>query len=152
MSLRSPEKKMSKSSNDERSMILLTDSPDTIRNKLRLSVTDSDPSVTYNPSSRPAVANLLEILSHIETASGRSVQEIAADEKLSSLKALKGHLSDQLVSVLSPIRERYLELMAEDERASGDGYLESVARKGAKEATANAEITMTSVKKAIGLM
>lgn len=149
---------MSKSSNDERSLILLTDSPETIRNKLRLSVTDSNPLVTYDPSSRPAVANLLEILSHMETGpgaakgSGRSVQEIAADEKLSSLKALKGHLAEQLVSVLSPIRERYLELMAEDQRASGNGYLDYVARKGAEEASANAEITMTSVKKAIGLM
>ncbi|KAK2873939.1 hypothetical protein FQN49_001969 [Arthroderma sp. PD_2] len=162
MSLKDPRQKMSKSHSDPKSRILLTDTPQQIRDKIRIALTDSDSSITYDPEKRPGVSNLLEMLSHLEglqagpSSSGRPASEIALEYTSSSFKVLKADLSEKLVELLTPIRERYVQLMEEDDKlASGssdsESYLDTVARKGAEEASANADITMKRIKIAIGL-
>ena len=54
-------KKMSKSDPDAKSRIDLSDSPDVIAQKIKKSVTDSDPSITYDPTNRPGVSNLITL-------------------------------------------------------------------------------------------
>ncbi|KAF3483585.1 tryptophan--tRNA ligase [Arthroderma uncinatum] len=164
MSLKDPKQKMSKSHTDPKSRILLTDTPRQIRDKIRTALTDSKLTITYEPEERPGVSNLLEMLSHLEglkagpSSSGRSVSDIASEYKSASFKALKGDLSEKLIELISPIRERYTQLMDEDGKMASSGssdsesYLDTIARKGAEEASANADITMKQVKKAIGLL
>ena len=48
MSLRQPEKKMSKSDSNAQATIELTDSADVIRSKIRKAVTDSHPFISYD--------------------------------------------------------------------------------------------------------
>ena len=62
-SLRNPDQKMSKSAPDANSRILLTDTPEQIQSKFKRAVTDSEPMLTYDPENRPAVSNLISILS-----------------------------------------------------------------------------------------
>ena len=47
MSLQEPTKKMSKSDSNENAFILLADDPDTIRRKIKRSVTDSEGAGNY---------------------------------------------------------------------------------------------------------
>ena len=60
MSLQEPKKKMSKSDENENAFILLADDADTIRRKIKRSVTDSLGVISYNDE-QPGIKNLLEI-------------------------------------------------------------------------------------------
>lgn len=142
MSLKEPRLKMSKSHADSRSRILLTDSPEEIHKKVKVALTDSETSITYDPSHRPGVSNLIEILSHLD---GKTCDELASEYQHSSLRALKGHLADRISAHLQPIRDKYHGLM--DDKS---GYLEDVGREGGQGARANAEITMKGVREAVG--
>ncbi|KAJ5166501.1 Tryptophan--tRNA ligase [Penicillium canariense] len=143
MSLKEPTSKMSKSHADEKSRIILTDSPAVIHKKIKVALTDSEPSITYDPAHRPGVSNLLEILSHFE---GQSCEAIASEFDGATLRALKEHVARQIAHHLEEIRERYRSIM--DEKT---GYLDSVAQQGAAAAQANASVTMRQVRDAIGL-
>ena len=61
MSLQEPTKKMSKSDENENAYILLIDEPDTIRRKIRRSVTDSVGIISYNKE-QAGIKNLLDNL------------------------------------------------------------------------------------------
>lgn len=143
MSLKEPTSKMSKSHADEKSRIILTDSPAAIQKKIKVALTDSQPNITYDPAQRPGVSNLIEILSHFE---GQSCEEIAAEFEGASLRALKEHVASRITYHLTDIRERYVSIM--DDKT---GYLDSIAQQGAEAAQANAAVTMRKVRDAMGL-
>ncbi|CAG8092128.1 unnamed protein product [Penicillium nalgiovense] len=143
MSLKEPTSKMSKSHADEKSRIILTDSPAEIRKKVKVALTDSEAGITYDPTCRPGVSNLIEILSHLE---GVSCEDITADFHSASLRSLKEHVADRIAYHLQETRERYITIM-EDKT----GYLESVAEDGAETARANSRVTMQQIRDAMGL-
>ncbi|KAL2809030.1 hypothetical protein BJX63DRAFT_424165 [Aspergillus granulosus] len=142
MSLKEPTLKMSKSHVDERSRILLTDSPDDVRRKVKVALTDSEAGISYDPMRRPGVSNLIEIISHLD---GRSCHEVAQSYESASLRALKSDVADRINEVLAPIREKYSSIMADST------HLEAIAEQGAQSARASADITMKKVRKAMGL-
>lgn len=142
MSLKDPTLKMSKSHMDDRSRIILTDSPEEIRRKVKFALTDSEPGITYDPENRPGVSNLIEILSHLD---GKSYSDIASCYGVTSPRALKEHLSEKICEALSPIRDKYNATMAQGHD------LDAVSEEGAQKACANAEITMRKVRENIGL-
>ena len=90
MSLKTPLTKMSKSDADPASRILLTDTASETSLKIKRAVTDSTNSITYDPSARPGVANLLRLLSHFDTAQ-RTPEQLAGElgSDGASLKVLK---------------------------------------------------------------
>jgi tryptophanyl-tRNA synthetase len=143
MSLKEPTSKMSKSHADEKSRIILTDSPAEIRKKVKVALTDSEAGVTYDSARRPGVSNLIEILSHLE---GVSCEEIASDYQNASLRALKEHVAERIAFHLQEIRDRYISIMADT-----TGYLETVAEEGAEAARANSQKTMRQIREAMGL-
>ncbi|RAK96419.1 30S ribosomal protein S10, mitochondrial precursor [Aspergillus ibericus CBS 121593] len=143
MSLKEPTQKMSKSHVDERSRVLLTDSPDQIHKKIKAALTDSDTMITYDPIRRPGVSNLLELLGHFE---GKSCQDLASEYQSTSLRALKENLARQISSHLRPIRDKYLSIMGDN-----SCYLDDVSEQGAQAARSNAESTMKQVREVMGL-
>ncbi|KAJ0413999.1 tryptophanyl-tRNA synthetase [Aspergillus carlsbadensis] len=142
MSLKEPTLKMSKSHVDGRSRIILTDSPDEIRRKVKVALTDSEAGISYDPVRRPGVSNLIEIMSHLD---GKTCHEVAQSYQSASLRALKSEVADRIGDVLAPIREKYHSLMADS------AHLDAIAEQGAQNARANAEITMDMVRTAMGL-
>jgi tryptophanyl-tRNA synthetase len=146
MSLQEPHLKMSKSHKDPRSRILLTDSPEEISQKVMAALTDSTNSVSFDPNSRPGVSNLLELLYHLN-GSKKSPEEIGKDLAGQKLGALKSLVAETIITALAGIRDRYKELVAED----NGRYLDHLEAKGAEKARANAEATMEVVRAAVGL-
>lgn len=172
MSLKEPHLKMSKSHADPRSRILLTDSADDIHRKIKVALTDSEPLITYDPARRPGVSNLIEILGYTEaesetereregssnSSSGgggqartRTFEEIAAEHENEGLRVFKEYVADKVAAHLEPIRERYFQLVGDDDDGKRDKYLDDVARMGAEKARANADKTMNKVREAVGL-
>ncbi|KAL3425778.1 tryptophanyl-tRNA synthetase [Phlyctema vagabunda] len=145
MSLRNANVKMSKSHDDLRSRIVLTDTPEEIISKLKVARTDGLNAVSYEPSTRPGVSNLLEILSHVDKE-GRSPSELGEVHKDLKLGQFKAVVADALSNALDGVRTRYEQVMAED-----DGrYVDYVAMKGGEKARENAEATMALVREAVG--
>jgi tryptophanyl-tRNA synthetase len=146
MSLQDPHLKMSKSHPDARSRILITDTPETIASKLASARTDSLNAVSYEPATRPGVANLLQLQAHFDPQ-GRSAEELGAMQARLGLGALKTAVAEAIASGLRPVRERFGEVMRED----GGRYVDEVERRGARRARESAEGTMDIVRRAVGL-
>ncbi len=146
MSLSNPESKMSKSDPGHKSRISITDSPETIRSKIKAAMTDSNVNhVSYDPVHRPGVANLLEIMSHLDSK-GRSCTTLAGNYRDSGLRAFKNSVADCIIEELAGIRHEYDRRMAAD----GGRYLDHVAAKGADKARESAEETMAKLRPLIG--
>jgi tryptophanyl-tRNA synthetase len=144
MSLRQPALKMAKSHTDQRSKILITDSPHEIKTKVMAAMTDSLSGISYDPKKRPGLSNLIEIMSHFD--SGRSSMDIAREYESLSLRDFKDKVIDCLISNLSCIRKEYERL----QRAENRQYLHEVATKGSESAKASADATMTIIRDVVG--
>lgn len=77
-SLRDPSKKMSKSDADPKSCVMIEDTPDQITAKVKKALTDFTSQVTFEPETRPSVANLLTIHS---LASNKTIEQICEEVK-----------------------------------------------------------------------
>ncbi|KEQ96931.1 hypothetical protein AUEXF2481DRAFT_38334 [Aureobasidium subglaciale EXF-2481] len=147
MALDKPTNKMSKSALNPKSRILITDSSSTISKKLRVALTDSIEGVTYDPSSRPGVSNLIEIAFNLDGSNhgAASPAEYAKDFEGLSLKALKNKVAEVVDDHLMPIRSKFEEIIG------GDGkILQEAAQIGAEKARKSAESTMQLVRHAVG--
>ncbi|KAG9838714.1 tryptophanyl-tRNA synthetase, partial [Aureobasidium melanogenum] len=147
MALDRPTQKMSKSAPNPKSRILITDSSSTISKKLRVALTDSIEGVTYDPSARPGVSNLIEIAFNLDSSNHGAVSpaDYAKGFEGLSLKALKEKVAEVVDGHLAPIRARFEEIVGGDGR-----IIEEAAQTGAEKARKSAEVTMQAVKHAIG--
>lgn len=104
-SLTDPTKKMSKSSDDQKSKINLSDSPEDARKKIMSATTDSVGVVNFDWENQPGITNLLQILSIL---SGRS-QEDVNNEWTGQTRYgdLKSATADSVVVFLEKFHERY---------------------------------------------
>ena len=146
MSLKDPALKMSKSHQDPRSRILLTDTHKDIASKVKLAVTDSLPLISYDPQTRPGISNLIEIIHHVE--GGRtSCEDLAREFESLSKQNFKVLVSDRISSSLLQVRENFHRIL----NADAGRYLDAVAAQGAVKAKASAEETMALVREVVGL-
>ena len=141
-SLRNPEKKMSKSDPDAKSRIMLNDTPDEIRLKLRKAVTDCTSKISYDPENRPGVSNLILIDSLI---TGLSKDEICEQNSSIVSAVYKERLAERLIEFTKPIREKSDYLMQHRDE------LQSLLRDGNKAAAGRASETMEQVRQLVGI-
>jgi tryptophanyl-tRNA synthetase len=131
---------MSKSAPDPASRILLTDSYDQIRKKLRGAVTDNDPAISYDPINRPGTSNLLTILG---ACTGQDARSCVPPE--SGHGKLKERVAEAIEAKIGGPRQEYMRLREDP------GYLEEVAKSGAAKARELSNQTLHQVRKMIGL-
>lgn len=142
MSLTEPSKKMSKSDVNHKSRILLSDSLENITKKVKAAVTDSLDGVMYDPENRPEIANLINIMYHLQDAQEMSQEELAAD--CSSKSALKDKLITTINDHIAPIRERFVELTSPGKKE----YLANVRKTGSQKAKISANPMIIRVRAA----
>lgn len=143
MSLQDPTKKMSKSDDNEKNFIAIIDDPKIVEKKIKSATTDSDTVVKYDLENKAGLANLMNIYS---VMTGKGFEEI---EKLYEGKMyghLKVDLAEIVVSTLTPVREKYLDLMKNKD------YLDKLMNEGAMKAEARSEATLKKVYEATGLV
>lgn len=143
LSLKDPSSKMSKSSPDLNSRILLTDSPAQVRTKIRGAVTDSTLGITYDPVARPGAANLLSIFG---ACTGEEPTAVAARYADKGHGELKADVADAVEELIKGPRAEFERLRGETE------YLASVAREGAEKARQLSAGTIREVRARIGLV
>lgn len=146
MSLVEPTKKMSKSDPKPKSRILITDSKEEITRKITSALTDSITGVTYDRATRPGVANLVDLMYHLDESVAASPEQLAAELSDYSMRALKEKVADTIDVSLRDVRGRYEELMGGDQKT-----LVGHAEDGARRAESIAEGTMERVRGAMGI-
>ena len=109
-------------------------------------VTDSVNAVTYDPVNRPAVANLLEILSQC-IPGNPAPASLASELTGMDLGNFKRQVAQAVTRELEGIRDRYEEAL----QKSGGKYLDDLQASGAEKARQNAAETMREVRDAVGL-
>ena len=140
MSLSEPDKKMSKSSPNENSYILVMDKPEVILRKFKRAVTDSEGGIYRSPD-KPGVTNLIEIYAAVTGTTPEAVESEFAGKGYGDFKPAVG---EAVIETLRPIREETERLLADK------GYLESLYRQGAEKAAAIANRTLRKVHKKVG--
>ncbi|KAG1749556.1 hypothetical protein EDB19DRAFT_1680884 [Suillus lakei] len=142
LSLKDPTSKMSKSSPDVQSRILLTDTASQIQSKIRAAVTDSIQGITYDPQGRPGTSNLLTILA---ACTDSDTTQVAKAYESQGHGALKRDVAEAVEEFLKGPRAQFDRIRHET------AYLDEVARLGATRAIEHSEVTMMEVKTRLGL-
>ena len=142
MSLRNPLQKMSKSDNQELSRINLSDPPDRIRNTVRKAITDSDGEVSYDPTKRPAVSNLVSIYAAV---TGLSHEDVCTKYQGKQTVDFKDELADVLIEKIFPIQKEMMYL------EQNPDYVDKVLSEGAEKAKELANTNLNQVKQLLGL-
>ena len=143
MSLQEPEKKMSKSSDNENSYILVMDSPDIIMRKFKRAVTDSEAAVVYDPEHKPGVSNLMDIYAG---ATGLTMEQIQQQFEGKGYGEFKTAVGEAVVELLRPVRENTDRLMADK------GELERLMKEGAAKAGHVSSFTLNKARKKLGFL
>lgn len=143
MSLDDPTKKMSKSGESERGYILLTDSSDAIREKIKAAVTDSGSEIQHDPDRKPAISNLLVIFSEF---SGRPIAELERAYAGKSYAEFKADLTEAIISGLAPLQQKFREL-----ETNADAVLK-ILHDGSERASHIAAKTLADIKQKIGFL
>jgi tryptophanyl-tRNA synthetase len=111
MDLQEPAKKMSTSMSTEQGAVYVTDTPEQIRKKFKSAVTDSEREIRYDPVAKAGVSNLIEIMS---VATGETIDDLVLRFRGSGYGDLKEAVGESVVALLTPIRERFEALRADE--------------------------------------
>lgn len=135
MSLQRPDKKMSKSDENQNGCLYLVDDEKVLRKKIMSAVTDSDkgPGAVRADETKPGVTNLLHILSAV---SGNTIAELEARFAEASYADFKTAVADEVSAALEPIRSRYADIRNDKK------YLTEVLQAGASAAQRRAYRTL----------
>jgi tryptophanyl-tRNA synthetase len=142
MDLQDPTRKMSTTGGSEGGTVYVLDEPAAITKKLKSAVTDSGREIERSPE-KPGVSNLIEILAVARETTPEQVEADMAGAR--GYGDLKVAAAEAVVEMLAPVRERYVELRA-DEQA-----LEAVLEEGANRARAIAAETLADVRERMGI-
>lgn len=141
MSLTDPTKKMSKSDPNQKSYITLLDDAKTIEKKVKSAVTDSEGIIRYDKENKPGVSNLLTIYSILANEPIEQLEERYAGKGYGEFKA---DVAQVIIDALTPIQEKYYELMESSK-------LDDILDEGAEKANRVASKMLKKMENAIGL-
>ncbi|MDC3277202.1 tryptophan--tRNA ligase [Acidimicrobiia bacterium] len=140
MSLKHPDSKMSKSSDDINGTIYFDDDKDTIMKKFKSSVTDSDDIIQYNLSEKKGISNLIDIYASINGMSHKEVEKTFMDSRYGEFKMAVGEC---VAEYLNPINLKFIELEKEN--------ISEIVKINLQEAQVSAELTIQEVNNILGL-
>ncbi len=143
MSLQDPEKKMSKSDDNDKNFVSIIDDAKKIEKKIKSATTDSGTEIKYDPENKAGLANLMTIYSVL---SGKSTTQLEEDYVGKMYGHLKVDLADLVVETLRPVKKNYDDLMKNMD------YLDQVMVDGADRAQLKAQETLKKVYEVTGLV
>lgn len=123
--------------------IYLSEEPDSIRKKVMRAVTDSGPTEPNQKMNEP-VQNLFTIMNFV--SSPDTIDHFKTQYNSCTIRYgdLKKQLAEDIIVFLAPIRERILEISADND------YLKKVVKNGAEKSRESASKTLREVREIIG--
>ncbi|EOM75455.1 tryptophan--tRNA ligase [Rhodococcus rhodnii] len=141
--LQDPTSKMSKSASSPNGLINLLDDPKVSVKRIKSAVTDNEREIRYDPAAKPGVSNLLTIQSSL---TGTPVADLVAGYEGKGYGDLKGDTAEALVEVVTPVRERVNEYLADE------AELDRVLASGAERARQVSSDTLADVYDKVGFL
>ncbi|QXJ26533.1 tryptophan--tRNA ligase [Actinomadura graeca] len=141
--LQEPTAKMSKSASSPQGIIDVLEDPGPMRKKIMRAVTDTGSEVVYDEEKKAGVTNLLRIYSALE---GTSVADLEARYAGAGYGQFKKDLAQVVLDTFTPIRERTLMLLDDEEQ------LDRLLAQGAVRASHVASRTMETVRERVGFV
>jgi len=142
MSLQDPTKKMSKSDNNERNIIFLSDTDEQIKDKIKRSVTDSGQEIKCSDD-KQGITNLITLYS---VATNIPIKEVENNFAGKTYGDFKLAVADAVIEYVKPVRAKFLEVR------SNKKYLQTVISQGAEKASKVAFKTLRKVYKKVGFV
>ena len=139
MSLAEPEKKMSKSDENENAVVRVLDPRDVIMRKFKRAVTDSGSEICRGEG-KDGIENLMSIYGAF---TGKTMDEIEREFAGKGYGDFKMAVGEACADALAPVQEEFNRLLADK------AYLESVMKNGAMEAAYAASRTMSKVRRKV---
>jgi len=142
MDLQDPSKKMSTTGGSEQGTVRLLDEPEVIRKKFKGAVTDSGREIRRGDD-KPGITNLIDICS---VATGKTPGEIEVEYEHAGYGQFKADVGDAVVEMVTPVRERYLELRGDE------GELRRLLAAGAERAREASAPTLAAMYERMGFV
>ena len=140
MSLRHPQNKMSKSSDDINGTVYFNDEKDNILKKFKSSVTDSENVVRYDPKNKPGISNLIEIYAAVND---KEISDTEKEFENSQYGEFKIAVAETVIDYLDPIKKNFHDLTSDN--------LEDIVVSNLKSAKNSAQKTIIEVEEALGI-
>ena len=141
MDLQTPDKKMSKSSENQKGVIRLLDDLNVVRKKIMSATTDSEMCVKFDLENKPGISNLINIYSSL---TNKTIEEIEKEFIDSNYGNFKTKVADVVVEVLSTIQDKYNKIINSTE-------LDEILNKGMEKNIEISKKVYENMKKSIGL-
>jgi tryptophanyl-tRNA synthetase len=141
LDLQDPTRKMSTTGGSEQGTVYVLDEPDAIRRKFKRAVTDTGREIVRSRE-KPGVTNLIELLAVVRDVEPEAIEREFEGSGYGDLKTAVG---EEIADYLTPVRERYQELRADE------GRLEEILAGGAERARAIAGPVVDDVRAAMGV-
>lgn len=109
--LQNPTKKMSKSDDNDKGVIVLLEDPKIARKKIMSAVTDSDMEVRYDPENKPGISNLLVIYSSLKDI---SISDAEKEFNGKNYGEFKRSVADCVVDFLTDLQDKYKKIIESD--------------------------------------
>ena len=142
MGLQTPTAKMSKSDRNADNYVAMLDPPDVVRKKIKTAVTDSGSEIRHDDS-KPGISNLITLYAAVSGEGVESIQDRYAGKGYAEFKS---KLTERIIDFLHPIQARYTAIAADPAK------LVEVLQRGARNARARAERTLSRVYHAVGFI
>ena len=137
-----PSKKMSKSSENEKTKISLNDDPKAAAKKIMSATTDSEGVIRFDMINQPGISNLLTIEALL---TDRDIQDVISDwAGQTSYGDLKRKVAETVEHFLANFQEKVAQIT--------DEQVEEVLRKGEQYANTVANAKLARIQKAVGLI
>ncbi|MEG1553909.1 MAG: tryptophan--tRNA ligase, partial [Rikenellaceae bacterium] len=123
--------------------IFLVDDDKAIRSKVMKAVTDSGPTKPFEPMAEP-IANIFQLMEVVSTPDTLEFFKEKYNNCEIRYGDMKKQLAEDIIGVVSPIRQRILDI-----RQDAD-YLNKVAKEGSEAARESARKTVSEVREIMG--
>ena len=142
MDLQEPDKKMSTTGGTEQGTVYILDTPDEIRRKFKVAVTDSGREILH-ASDKPGISNLIEIMT---VSTGESIEAIQARYDGQGYGTFKTEAAESVIALLEPFQQRFRETRDDP------GELQRLLALGAEKARAASRPTLDAMVERMGFV
>jgi tryptophanyl-tRNA synthetase len=142
MDLQEPEKKMSTTGGTEQGTVYILDSPDEIRRKFKVAVTDSGRDIVH-AEDKPGISNLIEIMT---VSTGESISDVQGRYDGQGYGAFKEEVAESVIALLEPFQTRFREIRDDPDE------LQRLLARGAEKAAEASRPTLEAMYERMGFV
>lgn len=142
MDLQEPTKKMSKSSENKKGVILMLDDIEITRKKIMSATTDSEMSIKFDPENKPGISNLINIYSALTSKTHEEIESYFDGKNYGEFKR---EVADVVCNKIKEIQDKYNEIINSEQ-------LDKILDEGREKTRKIAKAKLDLMKEKVGLI